>query len=331
MELTQLRYFKLLAECRHFTNAAQQLCISQPSLSIAIHNLEDELGMKLFEREKRTVYLTEYGKSLYNDVKKMFLNLDEAQLRLKDMSLGAQGDLKIATSFAIDEPSAIFYYIRHFFFEHQNISLHFYNQSVKQMTKMLEDREIDFALSINQHNFPGIVWKPLYTDRLGLMVCGEHQFASRTSIRLEEAKDERFLCINGAPDEEDSTYTLCLKAGFTPKLCFEGASPRLTGEAVSRGLGVTFVTEQRKQWKEKTVEHTRWEKNLKFIPIENEYCLRTIGILYLAERNLPKAATLFLDGLIDFFRDERESGSKITGTQYEKQPTAVRRQLAVSV
>ncbi len=301
MELTQLKYFKVVAECEHFTHAAEQLYISQPSLSKAISNLEDELGLKLFEREKKSVYLNDYGKNFYMYVKKIFTELDEALGQLKDMSIGAHGDVKIATSFEITKPSPIHAYTREFFLSNPDISLHFYQQSVKQIMQLLEDREANLAFSLQPHQQPNITWIPLYSERMGLILPKGHMFANRSSLRLEEVKEERFLCNNVAPDEEDSIYHLCKMAGFKPKIGFEGTSSKIVGEAVTRGLGIAFVSERRKKFIESSPDVEEWEKDLRFIPVENEYCQRIVGLLYLRESYKSAATRLFIDGMLDFF------------------------------
>ena len=83
LELYQLRYFKTIAETEHFTRAAEVLHVAQPSLSKAISNLEAELGVQLFDRGKRSVYLNDYGRALLRRVEHILTELEEAELELK--------------------------------------------------------------------------------------------------------------------------------------------------------------------------------------------------------------------------------------------------------
>ena len=88
LELYQLRYFKTIAETEHFTRAAEVLHVAQPSLSKAISNLEAELGVQLFDRGKRSVYLNDYGRAFLRRVEHILTELEEAELELKDMAEG---------------------------------------------------------------------------------------------------------------------------------------------------------------------------------------------------------------------------------------------------
>lgn len=311
MELTQLRYFRELAKIEHFTHAAEKLHVSQPSLSKAIANLEDELGVKVFERDKKAVYLSDYGKCLLSHVDAMFAELDEARLELNDMALGAHGNVEIASSFELSAPNPFFYYVHDFILAHRDIKLHYYLQGVKQMKGLLEERKVVFCLSsipLDTDDVPGIRWIPLYSERMGIVVAPDHPLAGRDSIALAELKDERFLCNNISPDQQDSIYYLIHKAGFDPNIVFEGGSSNIVGEAVSRGFGIAFVSESRREYFAKAQGAPEWERSLRFLAVEDDFCLRNIGIAYLRHRYLSAAARLFLDGLIGYF-EERKRGA----------------------
>ena len=88
MNLYHLRYFVTLAEIEHYTKAAEILSITQPSLSHAITNLEEELGIKLFEKEGRNVVLTKDGKDFLYDVKNSLDILDRSVKKMEMLSKG---------------------------------------------------------------------------------------------------------------------------------------------------------------------------------------------------------------------------------------------------
>lgn len=86
MTLLQLQYFETLARVLHYTRAAEELHIAQPSLSYSIGELEKELGVKLFEKGNRKIHLTEYGERFLPYVQKALLVMDEGTNELKRMS-----------------------------------------------------------------------------------------------------------------------------------------------------------------------------------------------------------------------------------------------------
>lgn len=297
MELTQLYYFETLARMQHFTKAAQELHISQPSLSKSIGNLEDELGVQLFERVKKKVYINKYGETLLMHVKNIKEEISRAKAEIDDLAIGAHGEIFLAASFFFAEPNPLYYFYRDFVLNHPEISMHIYMQSNEQMVRMLKDRRIDFYFSFFKSDDIELEWEYLDSSRLGIVVSKDHPLAGKKSIRLEELKDEKFMCNNQAPDLHDSVYYLCHQAGFEPNVIFEGDAEEIIGEAVSRGMGVAFSSQERNRLNAKKKEKKEWEKNLAYLEVENDFCERTLGIQYMKDRHITAAHKLFLDEL----------------------------------
>jgi DNA-binding transcriptional LysR family regulator len=85
MDLLQLKYFQTVARSEHMTRAAEELHISQPSLSKVISNLEEDLGVPLFERIGRQIKLSHFGKAFLSRVERIFLELEDGKRELSDM------------------------------------------------------------------------------------------------------------------------------------------------------------------------------------------------------------------------------------------------------
>src|SRR6187551_2970788 len=98
MELRHLRYFVAVAEILNFTKAAAQLRLAQPSLTRQIHNLEEEIGVRLLNRSKSHVALTEEGRSFLADARRVLTLADESVLAVQRLSRGETGRLTSATS-----------------------------------------------------------------------------------------------------------------------------------------------------------------------------------------------------------------------------------------
>lgn len=90
MNLYQLRYFVTLAKEEHYTKAAAKLHITQPSLTHAIHLMEDEIGLSLFERKGRNVILTKYGHLFLKEIKPILLHLDDSIDTMKEIAQGKE-------------------------------------------------------------------------------------------------------------------------------------------------------------------------------------------------------------------------------------------------
>ena len=85
MELRQLEYFYTVGKLNSFTKASEELCISQPSITISIKKLEDELGVELIQRSKKGISLTEYGEKFHIRIKEIFKDLNNAVLEIEDL------------------------------------------------------------------------------------------------------------------------------------------------------------------------------------------------------------------------------------------------------
>lgn len=306
MELTQLKYFRAVSKHEHFTRAAEELHIAQPSLSKAIANLEAELGVALFDRDNRSVHLNGYGQAFLRRAEHILAEMDEAVTEIQDMRSGEAGRIQIASAFLLDTPGQLAEFVGKFYFDHPSIHIHVFYQEVPAMADMLKARRVDFALATGRLGIPGVEEKELFSYRLGLVVNREHELAGRKSVRLEEVAEYPFLSNNSSPNLHDSIYEICGKAGFRPKIAFECDNSDIIGEAISRGMGISFVTEHRYHFNQKQMQPDKpWTGNLVFVPVEDDFCLRTIYIAYLRDRYQTAAARRFLAELLDFVKDRR--------------------------
>lgn len=104
MELRHLRCFVALAEELHFTRAAERLHIEQPPLSRTIKELEDELGVLLFDRDRRGTRLTPAGTTFLQDIRRLFTNLEQARENVRAIAAGLRGSVRIAISDGAIDP-----------------------------------------------------------------------------------------------------------------------------------------------------------------------------------------------------------------------------------
>lgn len=304
MELSQLIYFRATARVEHFTKAAAQLHITQPSLSKAITNLEAELGTPLFDREGKRVRLNAYGQAFLERVEQILSLTDEAVFMIRDMKQGKRGQVCIGSSFPITPPSAVYYYQYEFFQSHPQVALFLHVHAAEQVETLLEERELDFGISQIPVTRPGIISERLYTDKLGLIVGPGHRLAHRDQIDLKEAAGELFLCNSATPDPNDSARYLCGLAGFSPTVIYEGESSELIGESVAMGRGISFVSRERYDAFRRRPAMPEWERELHYVELSNEFCTRTIYLHRRATGYLSQAAWEFYRGLMDYCGQE---------------------------
>ena len=143
MELHQLNCFLEVAKLEHITQAAEQLHITQPALSKVIARLEEDLGVKLFDREGKNIRLNEYGTVVMNYARRVFNSLGDMQAELEEMSAGAAGMLRIGSSFPAGEPNWILECIRTFALRRPDVSIRLRQYSAAGLRSALEEREIE--------------------------------------------------------------------------------------------------------------------------------------------------------------------------------------------
>jgi len=297
MDLLQLKYFEVAARHEHMTRAAEELHISQPSLSKAIGRLEEELGVMLFDRQGRNIRLNSFGKAFLKRVKKVFLELENGKRELSDMSGLEQGRISLAWT----STSLLPRILEGFLEMYPRLSFHQIVASTVEMKHQLESGVIDLCISSPPVTGPGIICTPLYTEEIFLAVPENHRLAKRTAIDLIEAADEPFICTKKGYGFRDITDEFCRQAGFSPNIVFEGDVGSSLFSLVNAGLGVAFVPSP--NLRDYSV------KLPKLLRINRPVCRRTIGLAYFEGHYLSRAAQQFCRYVTDYFR--KNSGADI--------------------
>lgn len=294
MELLQLQYFQTVARLEHMTRAAEELQIAQPSLSKTIARLEEDLGVSLFDRKNRQLKLNHYGKLFLERVNRVFLELNEGKREIEDELERGQTQITLAVSIPKVLPELLSSFLKEF----PEIKFQQVLESTSSMKSLLEKAEIDFCISSVEIVGSDIVWEPLMTEQIYLVVPPEHPLAKREKIYLNEVKDESFISMNTGFGFRNLTDEFCHEAGFVPNIAFEGDEPGVIGDLVRQGLGVAFIPE------------ISWLGNSKPFPNKLEiiepHCQRTIGLGWSKRRYLSNPSQHFRQYVLDYF-------SKING------------------
>jgi DNA-binding transcriptional LysR family regulator len=242
MELRHLRYFVVLAQELHFGRAASRLSISQPPLSVAIRQLEESVGARLFDRNSKEVRLTPAGQTLERSARLLLRQADEAALEARDVSEGSAGRLRIGFVGAMlyrGLPQAL---VR-FQAAHPGVRVALSElNSLQQITELMQDR-LDVGFVHNSRMPPELLRTLVISEPFVACVPADHPLARRRSVAVESLRDQPFVLFSreASPDYHERILGICARAGFRPEVRHEVRHWLSVVSLVSQGMGVALV------------------------------------------------------------------------------------------
>lgn len=247
MNLAQLRYFATLARLRHFTRAAEELCITQPSLSHAIAQLERELGLPLFERRGRTTALTSYGEEFLTHVEASLAALDEG---VDAMGRRARGEglvrLGLVRPLGMDLVPALARSHADACRERGlTVSFSFHTGISEELLEGLRRHAYDLAFCSQPPEGAGFAWMPVCRRELVLITPRDHELAKKGRATPGEAAryDQVFFCgSSGIRDEIEAIFRSC---GAQPHVVAQTEEDEVVAGLVAHGFGVAIVPRMR--------------------------------------------------------------------------------------
>jgi len=260
VDLRHLNYFLVLAEELHFGRAAERLHISQPPLTRMIKQIENDLGVMLFERTKRTVLLTSAGAELLRDAKQMVLQMETVKKRLTIHGKGETGTLKIGYVGAVMHSEftlLLSSFARNFPF----INLQFEEQPNHSLIHGLNNGTLDVAFVRTWLHAQGLQEKLILKEAFVAVVPAKHPLGMKKSIAVKELKNETFITFTRecGPTIFDSFLAICSQAGFAPHILHQASQLNSVLRLVESGFGISLLPAN--------VE-LGYKLKLRFIPLE---------------------------------------------------------------
>ncbi|MEM7759391.1 MAG: LysR family transcriptional regulator [Cyanobacteria bacterium P01_A01_bin.40] len=244
MELRHLRYFVAVAEELHFGRAAKRLCMTQQPLSRQIKDLEDELGVNLFYRTKRTVRLTEVGQIFLEETRKTLKQADYAVDLVKQASQGKIGRIAIGftgSTLNIVLPTAV----RQFKKLYPQVELILKRLQTLEQVEALLSKQIDVGLlhpPIDENN---LILETIYQEPLVIALPDTHPLAkdSSTAISSKQLADESFILFPRHIGSilYDQIINFCQQAGFSPNVVQEAFPQQTILGLVAAGIGISLM------------------------------------------------------------------------------------------
>lgn len=290
MEWQQFEYFKTVAHLQHITHAAKLLSISQPALSRSIAKLEEELGFPLFDRRGKNIILNHCGKLFLGHVERAMQEIVDGKQMIQDLLHPDRGSISLSFLHSLGSnfvPGLISKFLSH----NPEIQFKLFQNATKFLLEQLHAGEIDLCLCSPLTATDTIEWIPLFSEELFVIVPMEHRLAKRTSITLEEIKDEPVVTFKKDYGLRILTDHLFKEAKLNPFITFEGEEIITVAGLVEAKLGVALIPHV--SGLDKT--------NIAFLPISKPTCERIIGIGWVKGRYLSPAAQKFKDFVLTEF------------------------------
>jgi DNA-binding transcriptional LysR family regulator len=243
IDLRRLRYFIAVAEELHFGRAARRLNISQPPLSVQIRTLEQEIGTSLLMRSQRRVSLTEPGRVLLDEARRLIGQAEAALVRTRRAARGEFGQLAIGFVSTVDY-SILPPLVQRFRAAHPDVALTLRELTVDRQQALLLGGELDLGLSIAPPHAGDLVVRPVLREPLIVALPATHRLARRRGrIRTRDLAGDGFILFPRAlaPGLYDLAIAVCQRAGFAPRLAQEAIQMQTILGLVAAGLGVALV------------------------------------------------------------------------------------------
>lgn len=239
MNLNQLYAFCTLARTLHYSRAAEELSIAQPSLSRMIGQLELELGTPLFEKQGRNIGLNKAGNLFYSHIKQGLGEIDAGTEALKEYLTPGTGTIDFAFIYALS-PTFVPQLIQKFLSRKncQHINFHFYQGNTRYIIQQIKDGIFDLGFCSYVDNEPLIQLQPIANQEYVLMVSRNHPLARKTSVTLSEAAQYNFILPLDRTSYVDSLFK---NAGLIPRAYSRVEEDHAAASLVAIGLGIAII------------------------------------------------------------------------------------------
>lgn len=250
MELRHLRYFVAVAEELNFTRAAEKLRLAQPSLTRQIQNLEEELGVRLLDRSRNQVSLTEEGRSFLVDARRLVALSLESVKSVQRFSRGESKQLNIGYLFKFNF-DLLPVTLASFYQTFPETSVNLFDMSPAEQLGALEARKIDLGFvglrpATTNKNTAALAWECVARHNVVVVLPETHPLAKKSKIKITDLKALFFVAMSEQthPGSRDWLSGICEGAGFTPRILQDVDLESGLMTFVAEGLGVTLAREQ---------------------------------------------------------------------------------------
>jgi DNA-binding transcriptional LysR family regulator len=242
MELRHLKYFVAVAEEMHFGRAAKRLHIAQPPLSQQIMNLEDELGIKLFDRTRRAIQMTDAGIYFLKEARQLLLHVEQAAETARRIYRGQAGRLMVGFVGSVVHtflPEGLRLFRERF----PDVELVLQELNTAEQINSLHAGSIDIGFLYLDAQDSALASRLLTRAPLMVVLPKKHALSGRKSLHIRDLAQEPFIANtrSSEPVVLDAFISLCHSAGFSPRIAQEAGNVQTVLGLVASGLGACLL------------------------------------------------------------------------------------------
>lgn len=246
MELRHLRYFQAVAEELSFSKAAHRLHIAQPAISRAVKELEEELGIVLLSRTRRSVRVTPAGSVLRHETESLLQRIEETTRRVRRIASGEEGELRLGY---IGPPTQGFLgrILKQFRERHPRVTVVLEERTPERVWEMVAHGRLALGLTrpVLAHRALRLHTILLRREHLAGAVPLDHPLAKKVSLRWTDLVDQPLVLLSRREGASlhDAVLAACRRARFTPRLAHTPSLLTTVLHYVEAGAGIGIVTE----------------------------------------------------------------------------------------
>ena len=295
MELTQLHYFRTVAQTQNITAAAEMLHIAQPTVSKVIKRLEEDLGVQLFDRKASKLTLNPLGEAYLVYVEMALDALARGRQCLEQMQIGAGTSIRLVSTFT-GVPNML---MEHFSLQHPELPVSEVNVDPDEVISLLTNDHVDFALTLTSLDHPEVEEVAFVVEPL-LLHLPDTMEPPGDHIQLADYEHEHFAIFEGGKDQYAAFLRCCNMADFVPVVVYRSTRSQRVHELINQLNVCTLMpTHLVLQSWQRLPEKTRQRIQL----VDEPRCNRLIHLYCRRKERVPEELKTFSDFAVDFFRN----------------------------
>lgn len=290
MELRHLKYFQVVSQLNSLTKAAEVLHLTQPSLTVAMQKLEEELKVPLFDRSQRSLSLTLEGNLFLQHVNDILRRVNDSVSEMQDYRTMQTGSIKVGIP-----PMIGVFLFPHIFSKfrslYPNFELTIVEQGTLSILRLLEQGKLDIGFGVLFDNqLAAMETLPVVQRQIVVCLPNEHRLNALPQIPIAALQDEPFILLQEDTYNRQIIMEECKKHLFAPKVIFSTRQVQTIINLVEQGIGLSFLLDVVAQK----------QTNISSRPLEHPLNIQT-GLVWRKDKYLSNALKAFIDFIKDSF------------------------------